>query len=86
MALNGDIVIRSQGVLIQSQKAIIDLDSMEADFIGYTEILRDGDEAPAQAERFTINFETGEMRMLDAFIPSIDLKSQKENEESPKKP
>ncbi len=73
MELNGDIVIKAQGMHITSQKAIINLKNMEADFTGYTEILREGDESPMQAERFTVNFDTGAMRMIEAFIPSIDL-------------
>lgn len=86
MELNGDIVIKSQGMLIKSQKAIIDLRSMEADFIGYTEIFSEGNESPAQAERFTINFETGEFVMKEAFVPSFDLMPQKDDEESSEKP
>lgn len=85
MELNGDIVIKAQGMLITSQKAIIDLNKMEADFVGYTEILRAGDESPAQAERVIVNFDTGDIRMLKAFFPSIELLPKKESEKSQKK-
>ena len=72
MELAGDIVIEVQGMLIRSQKAEIDLKTMVAHFIGDTTIVMEGRD-PITSDDVTINLDTGDYRMKNANIPSLDL-------------
>lgn len=72
MILTGDVIIRNREIQIEAPKAIINIVTMKAEFIGESKITRENGEV-VYAESIHIDLDTGMIEMDRIRIDNLDL-------------